>query len=429
MTPAPEVVHRRKQCNKSLAGQDCLRRSLSQWFAAVVSTLLLATVVAGAHEIPSDVTVTIIARPSQSQLDLLVRVPLEAMQDMSFPTVGPGYLDLSRSDRALTDAALRWLANDLQVFEAGSRLPQPALVATRVSIPSDRSFATYDSARAHVLGPGLPESTRLIWQQALLDVLFEVPVTGADSALAIRPHFDRLGLRVTSVVRYEAPNGVTRVYRVDGASEMLPLDPRWHQAAWRFVKQGFEHILDGTDHLLFLLCLVLPFRRQWRQLVWIVSAFTLAHSITLVGSAFGIAPAALWFTPLIELLIAVSIFYMAVENVIAPDTRMRTGLAFGFGLIHGFGFSFALADTLQFSGDHLLLSLLSFNVGVELGQLLVLAALIPLLWLLFRYVVTERLGIIVISVVVGHTAWHWMSERYAVFAQYPVDWLGWLPFI
>ena len=86
-------------------------------------------------------------------------------------------------------------------------------------------------------------------------------------------------------------------------------------------------------------------------------------------------------------------------------------MAFGFGLVHGFGFSFALRENLQFAGTHLLTSLLSFNVGVELGQLLVLGALIPILGLLFRYVVRERMGTIILSALVAHTGWHWMLER------------------
>src|SRR5262249_59215880 len=97
-------------------------------------------------------------------------------------------------------------------------------------------------------------------------------------------------------------------------------------------------------------------------------------------AALGFAPGALWFAPLIETLIAVSILYMALENIAGVQTiQRRWMMAFGFGLVHGFGFSFALRETLQFAGSHLLTSLLSFNVGVELGQLLLLVLLIPVL--------------------------------------------------
>jgi len=101
---------------------------------------------------------------------------------------------------------------------------------------------------------------------------------------------------------------------------------------------GFFHILDGTDHLLFLFCLVIPFRR-FRALIPVVTAFTVAHSITLIASAYNLAPDALWFPPLIETLIAMSIVYMALENIVGGATvQRRWMITFGFGLVHGFGF-------------------------------------------------------------------------------------------
>jgi uncharacterized membrane-anchored protein YitT (DUF2179 family) len=97
-------------------------------------------------------------------------------------------------------------------------------------------------------------------------------------------------------------------------------------------------------------------------------------------------------------------------------------MAFAFGLVHGFGFSFALRQSLQFAGAHMLASLLAFNVGVELGQLMVLLLMIPLLNALFRYVVKERMGTIILSALVAHTAWHWMLDRAAAMRQYPFRW-------
>jgi hypothetical protein len=186
------------------------------------------------------------------------------------------------------------------------------------------------------------------------------------------------------------------------------------------------HILDGTDHLLFLLCLVIPLRR-FGALIPVVTAFTVAHSITLIASAYNLGPDALWFPPLIETLIAISIVYMALENIVGAstgNTRLdrRWIVAFGFGLVHGFGFSFALRQTLQFAGSHLLTSLLSFNVGVELGQLLVLVLLIPALEVLFRFVVAERIGTISLSALVAHTGWHWMIDRADRLRQFHFEW-------
>jgi HupE/UreJ protein len=375
---------------------------------------------AAAHDVPADVTVQAFLKPEGPRLRLLVRTPLAALRDVVYPTRGPIYLDLARADASLRQAANLWIADAVELYEDDDRLSSPRIVALRVSLPSDRSFGTYEDALAHVTGPPLPDDTEIYWSQAMLDVLFEYPIRAEGSRFSIHPGFGRLGLRVVTALRFLPPGGAVRAFELEGDPGLVRLDPRWHQAALRFVELGFRHILDGTDHLLFLLCLVIPFRRL-RALVLVVTSFTVAHSITLVASAFGLAPDGLWFPPLVETLIAASIVYMALENVVVPQPRRRWMIAFGFGLVHGFGFSFALRQTLQFAGSHLLTSLLSFNLGVELGQLLVLGLLVPAMNLLFRRV-PERMGTIVLSALVAHTGWHWMVERWDRLRQFRFPW-------
>jgi hypothetical protein len=387
---------------------------------ALSATLAFAPRPAAAHDVPADVTVQAFLKPEGQRLHLLVRAPMGALRDVGFPTRGPVYLDLTRVDASLREAAKLWIADEIELYEDDVRLPAPQIIAARVSLPSDGSFGSYEDALAHVTGPPLPDDTELYWSQGMLDVLFEYPIHSEASRFSIRPGFARLGLRVVTALRFLPPGGAVRAFELEGDPGLVRLDPRWHQAALRFVELGFRHILDGTDHLLFLLCLVIPFRRL-RALVLVVTSFTVAHSITLVASAFGLAPDGLWFPPLVETIIAASIVYMAFENVVVPQPRRRWMLAFGFGLVHGFGFSFALVQTLQFAGSHLLTSLLSFNVGVELGQLLVLLLLVPALDLLFRRV-PERTGTIVLSALVAHTGWHWMVERWDRLRQFRFPW-------
>jgi hypothetical protein len=383
---------------------------------ALLAALLPAS--AAAHDIPASVVVQAFARPDGHTLHVAVRVPMAAMRDVAFPLRDDGTLDVARADPAVRDAATLWLAKDLTFFEGDAPLGDPRLVSARVSLPSDRSFVSYEAAVAHVTGPPLPAATTLPWAQAMLDVLFDYPIASDRSTFSIQPTLARLGLSVVTVLRYQPPGGAERAFEYTGDPGLVRLDPSWWQAAWRFVRFGFSHILDGTDHLLFLFCLVIPFRR-FRALALIVTAFTIAHSITLIASATGYAPDALWFPPLIETLIAVSILYMALENIVGvTSVQRRWAIAFGFGLVHGFGFSFALRQTLQFAGSHLLASLFAFNAGVELGQLLVLAILVPVLQLAFRYVVAERMGTIILSAFVAHTAWHWTAERWERLRQF-----------
>lgn len=387
--------------------------------AAVVALLTLGSAAAPvAHEIPRHVTVHAFLKPEGDRLRVLVRVPLGAMRDIQFPQRGEGFLDIARSAPVLRDAVTQWIVPNLEIFEGNGPLPAPTILAARASLPSDRSLVSYEAALSHLTGGPLPDETQLPWPQAQLDALLEYPIASDRSDFSIRPGFARLGIEVMTVLRLVTPAGV-RAFEFRGDPGVVRLDPRWHQAAWQFVKHGFSHILDGVDHLLFLLCLVVPFRRL-RPLILVVTAFTVAHSVSLGASALGFVPDALWFPPLVETLIAASILYMAIENVVAsPTLRRRLLLAFGFGLVHGFGFSFALSETMQFAGSHLLVSLLSFNVGVEIGQVLVLIVLVPALEALFRFVMRERIGTIVLSALVGHVAWHWMADRWTALRQFP----------
>ncbi len=392
----------------------------------LVPALAAAIVVAwparpSAHDIPRDVTVQAFVKPDGGRLRLLLRVPLSAMRDVDVPTRPGGALDLARLDGVLRDAAALWLRDAVEVYEEDTRLAPPELVAARVALPSDRSFSAYDEALASVTGERLPDDTELTWSQGLLDVLFEYRIRSAAARFSIRPAFGRLGERVLTVVRFVPPGGAVRAFEFAGDPGLVRLDPRWHQAAWHFVRLGFFHILDGTDHLLFLLCLVIPIRRVG-PLVAVVTSFTVAHSITLLASAYRLAPDALWFPPLIETLIAASIVYMAIENIAGLNPQGRWLMAFGFGLVHGFGFSFALRQTLQFAGSHLVTSLLAFNIGVELGQLAVLAGVVPVLHLLFKFTLDQRLGTIILSALVGHTGWHWLLERADQLRRFRFDW-------
>jgi hypothetical protein len=379
---------------------------------------LIGAIGAGAHEVPTDVTINLFVKPAGDRLELLVRVPMAAMRDIDVPTRGPGYLDLARADAALRDAIKLWLIDHIDVFENENRLPAPRIAAARVSLPSDRSFTSYETARAHVAGPRLADDVDLYWSQQLLDVLLDYPIRSEGSAFAVHPRVDRFGQRVTTALRFLPPGGNVRAFELHGDPGLVRLDPRWHQAAWSFLVSGIWHILEGIDHILFLLCLVIPFRRL-ASLILLATSFTVAHSISLIAAAFGFVPDALWFPPLVETLIAATIVYTALENIVGTNIQRRWMITFAFGIVHGFGFSFALRDELQFAGDHLVASLLAFNLGIEIGQVLLLLVLVPALALFFRHV-PERTGIIILSALVAHTGWHWMIERGGQLAQFPL---------
>ena len=112
----------------------------------------LSAFAAAAHEIPTDVRINAFVKPEGKRLELMIRVPMAAMIEVEFPTRGPGYLDLTRVDDALRGAIQLYLTDNITVYENGVRLPAPRVVQARISLPSDRSFVSYEQARAHRRG-------------------------------------------------------------------------------------------------------------------------------------------------------------------------------------------------------------------------------------------------------------------------------------
>jgi len=392
-------------------------------YRRLVSALLLFSAIFSwplavqAHDIPSRVTVFSFVKPEGDQLTVLLRVPMEALSEVVFPLRGPGYLRISESEDAQQDAARVYITESMHFYEDGVELTEKELVTTRVSLPSNRTFIDYETAMENIMSPPLDDSVNLFWRQGVLDILVTYPIQSESSQFSVSPELGTLSEETTTVLRFLVPTGAERVFNYVGNPGLVELDPRWHQAALRFIEMGFLHILEGIDHLLFLFCLVIPLR-SIRSLIPVITSFTIAHSITLISSAFGMAPDVLWFPPLIETLIALSIVYMAFENIVGAKLEHRWVVTFGFGLIHGFGFSFLFSETLQFAGGHLFSSLLAFNVGVELGQLMVLLLVIPVLNLLFKYLVDERIGSILLSALLAHSAWHWMVDRGGQLGQF-----------
>ena len=387
---------------------------------AVLSALTLQGVLV-AHDIPDEIAVQAYVRPQQNQLQVLLRVPLLAVADANLPKDGTGYLAMPYIDEALREAANQ-ISNGIIFLEADERLARYELANARISLPSDRSFDSYDAALTRVRGAKLPDSTQVYYNQGFLDLELHFPIRSETSPFSMRVLFGRgLANRTATYINFIRPDGGVRAFRIHDDIPLVRLDPAMHQAAWVFLKAGFYRFLDGLDHLLFVIILALPFRRA-RDLVKPFATFAIAHSITLTLAAFGMAGMDTWFVPTIGALIAASLVYVSIEN---PFTGISTGfraailrhrwiVALGFGLFHGFGFAIALQESLQFAGSHPVAALLAYNVGLELGTLIILAIFVPAANLLLSQPSVERAAVLVSSVLVGHAGWHWMTERLAV---------------
>ena len=195
----------------------------------------------------------------------------------------------------------------------------------------------------------------------------------------------------------------------EAAADISAVGGATSSSAARFLLLGIEHILTGYDHLLFLAG-VLVMLRRWRDVVQTITAFTVAHSITLALATTG-----LLLIPgrIVEPLIAASIVYVGIENLMRDVQGSRWKLTFGFGLVHGLGFATVLRDLGIGSNGQgaIALPLASFNAGVEIGQMAVAALLVPVFWWLGSRPASRLRFAAAWSVMVIAAGSYWLVER------------------
>lgn len=227
---------------------------------------------------------------------------------------------------------------------------------------------------------------------------------------------DNLEKDQVDVLFYFNDNGHSYFKKIDSKNSVAKIDES--KATFTVIKEytflGIKHILVGYDHLLFVLGLLFIVL-QWKMLIKTITAFTVAHSITLGFSVLGYVFVEIKF---IEALIALSIIILAVEIIYAHYgkvgllTKYPWAVAFFFGLIHGFGFASVLME-LGLPQSHLTLALLFFNIGIEVGQLLFIAVLISLYFILKKLFPKEQLlrGKVFLVYFMGSMAAYWLIER------------------
>ena len=196
--------------------------------------------------------------------------------------------------------------------------------------------------------------------------------------------------------------------RESGQNSVVPKQPAkksfWSNVG-EFILLGIEHILTGYDHMAFLLALII-IGLSIREVLKIITAFTVAHSITLLLAATQVVSLN---SRVVESVIAFSICYVALENLIKKKVDYRWLLTFGFGLIHGFGFASVLQELIV-GKSNLLVSVVSFNLGVELGQLTIFLVLLPVLHLL-RNKIEFRKVTVGVSLAIFILGFTWLIER------------------
>lgn len=179
-----------------------------------------------------------------------------------------------------------------------------------------------------------------------------------------------------------------------------------------FLTLGIEHIIFGFDHLAFVLGLIV-IAGTTRRIFWAITSFTLGHSLSLISATLGFVSIPI---PFVEIMIAASILLLAHELTIGQKNtlnwRYPAGLSLAFGLIHGLGFAAVLTD-LEIASDGLVWSLITFNIGVEIGQLAFIMFILGLVWFIIQLPrhPNEHQRAILISALIGTSAAYWLTER------------------
>ena len=376
---------------------------------------------ASAHDVPDDVRIKIFMKPERQTMQILVRIPANALIDILFPTrPDSSWLDLKRIDGFALEGAKVWVADLLSIREGNNLLATPNVIAVRVSQANNSSFNTFEQAMQHMNRDRLPLDTLLSQDQAVVDALLETPIRSDRSAFSFEPRFARVGVQVTTTLTFLPAGGGTQIFEYEGDPETFELSPSWKDAFLRLFREGFSHFWNETDYLLFVLCVALVFR-SLRKPIPFVTAFVAAQSFALIASAFGLKFSMPWTSLLWGVLIEAAIVYMGIEAIVAGDSgEKRSGIGVAAGLVFGSGLWFALEPTIQFGGLHRLAAAVAFESGTLICFLFALALFATAVKYLLRFSSVPRIALICVAAVVIRISWHRMLDRAHALSLVPI---------
>jgi hypothetical protein len=366
--------------------------------------------IANGSDLPPEVVLQGFVKLEDGRAHLLVRLPLLLFSNFPLPKRGPGYLDLQNIDPKLKQIA-NATSHLVELSENGVTLA-PTTRDVQLSLLSDRSFAGYPNALAHLQGPPLPASTDLFWNQGFFDVHFEYALQARPPNLWLRVNVPpEVGQRVKLQLEYLPDGETVRSYEISGDAGWIPLDPRWYEAAWLFAKAGFADAF-ALDRFVFLLCLIAPFR-QFRGVLTLILVLAGLQALTLTAVAEGaLANVEVGWLPLLSnAVLAAAMVLLAIANLAAPTLRRRWFLVALVGALGGFGLGRLFMNAAQFVGTHSLVAVVCFNIGLVVGEVVILAIAFYALRLLFARLLGPILGLIVLSAMVGHAGWHGMVDN------------------
>lgn len=287
-------------------------------------------------------------------------------------------------------------------------------------INKEPPFSNLEEARASVSSSVLPAAgTEIYAGDAVVDVVVSYQSTGPVYRYAIGGALNP-GLPdqndTDNLILDHGPDGTVAFRQLGILDEPVVISRSVLAAYLTFIKQGVRHILEGLDHVLFVLCLALGSSR-FPSLLWRTTGFTIGHSVTLALGFFGYLPSGVWFIPAVETGIALSIIYAAIIAIVPRFNGRRSeavvfAVTTAIGLLHGLGFSFVLSEILHADSPEIWQSLAAFNVGIEVGQMAIILTVWPV-FLLIRHRNTKAWQVWRLGVATGcaAVAVFWTGER------------------
>ena len=362
----------------------------------LLAAMALAGVVATAHAhfTPNGKNRIIILDRMADSLDLYLRIPApliysRELSERAYPgarveapflfaeNAGGAWIHSLDLDAIAAETAAfgEWVAGGYRITVNGREKPADM---TAFGVYPERTappFATPQDARA-AMNMAADDHPNPFVGEAVVDIALRIENVDGYGDVVVASILPELQLPPdifidNHILDFNGPE--IRVLTVAGQLQegvLLDLSLTW--SIMTFVAEGIWHILEGFDHVLFVLCLTLA-ASSFGVLVWNVTGFTLGHSLTLIAGFLGLTPAFGWFVPAVETAIAASIVYAGLIALFGKPWGRGFWIATAIGLLHGFGFSFVLANILGREAPNLMVSLLSFNVGVEIGQLLIVS--------------------------------------------------------
>ena len=319
-----------------------------------------------------------------ASLRVLARVPVAFLTEARLPIRPDRYLDLETVDAALATVAADIVRN-LDAMDRDRPLPPPR-VSWLVARRADKSFDSYDEARAHLEGPKPAADTAIDPTEAFVDFLIDYPAASSDGRYSLRVNGVRTVNRPSHTkVLYLLPAGGERRFVTSGAPRRIELTPDVRQVAATFARIGLDQLMSGVIHLLFVVCLALPPRevREARAALWILMA-TGAAGLGL--SAVMPAPIGDAWLLTFQAVAGAALVVAALQNILTTRVVWVALAAGAFGLFDGLVVGAAYSQNMSFAGGHPIVALISFWLPIAIGTVWLFLVARPIVEFLYRIV-------------------------------------------